>query len=81
MEVKEYNYVPTAMFISIYQSLELLDYAFEQGHTKPKEVKKFFLSEETMGTTFGSIRFDEYGDNHRDFYYLHSFGQEFLMED
>ncbi|MDD3051355.1 MAG: ABC transporter substrate-binding protein [Candidatus Cloacimonetes bacterium] len=67
---ERFGYEPHSMTIGVWQAIELLDKAFEEGCKTPEDVKKYLLSKDTHITRLGNISFDRNGDVEQSFYFL-----------
>lgn len=71
-----YGYQPMAMALMVRQALEILEQAVAQGHTTPKAVKKYILSQGQIETSLGSVSLDQFGDMRQTFHPINNLAAE-----
>lgn len=74
---RKFGHNPVSMSIGVYQSLEILNEAFINGHKTPEKVKRYITGKKKFNTLIGDVIFDEFGDRKMDFHYLTDLIREF----
>jgi ABC-type branched-subunit amino acid transport system substrate-binding protein len=73
--LKEYGFYPTNLSYKIYEALQILDFAFENGKFDPIDVKAFLLNQDSIETYFESVKFDRFGDFKFDLFFSNDLSQ------
>jgi branched-chain amino acid transport system substrate-binding protein len=74
---EKFGYPPTFISLNVYEALEIIGDAINEGHRDPDDIRRYMLKKKKFKTRFGFIVFDSFGDISRPLYFIPDLTREF----